>query len=162
MEQIFFYTAFAIAVVSAASVVLQNKVMYSALSLIITLLTVAWIYAMLSAPFLAIVQVILYAGAIMVLLLFAVMMFRYDEAEHKRLRPDLLGVFSVLVAVIFAGVLVSLFSCSCFENASIPTDFGSIKSIGSVLYTQYLVPVELASVLLLVAVVGAVMLAVRR
>ena len=70
MEQIFFYTAFAIAVISAASVVLQNKVMYSALSLIITLLTVAWIYAMLSAPFLAIVQVILYAGAIMVLLLF--------------------------------------------------------------------------------------------
>lgn len=162
MEQIFFYTAFAIAVISAASVVLQNKVMYSALSLIITLLTVAWIYAMLSAPFLAIVQVILYAGAIMVLLLFVVMMFRYDETEHKRLRPDLLGVFSMLVAVIFAGVLVSLFSCSCFENASVPADFGSIKSIGSVLYTQYLVPVELASVLLLVAVVGAVMLAVKR
>ncbi|MEE9201372.1 MAG: NADH-quinone oxidoreductase subunit J [Candidatus Brocadiales bacterium] len=162
MEQILFYIAFTITVVSAASVVLQGRVMYSVLSLIVTLLGVAWIYAMLSAPFLAIVQVILYAGAIVVLLLFAVMMLKFDETVQRRLRPDLLGVIGALVALVFAGMFVSLVSCGCFEFASIPADYGSIKSIGSVLYTQYLIPLELASVLLLVAVVGAVMLAGRR
>ncbi len=171
MEQLFFFLAFGIAVVSAASVVLQSKVMYSVLSLIVTLLTVAWIYAMLSAPFLAIVQIIIYAGAVMVLILFAVMMlgFGEDETGQRRTRPDLLGVFGVLVALCFAGILVLSFFCPCGEGeaggvvmASIPADFGSIKSIGSVLYTQYLIPLELASVLLLVAVVGAVMLAGRR
>lgn len=162
MEQLFFYIAFGIAVVSAASVVLQREVMYSVLSLIVTLLTVAWIYAMLSAPFLAIVQVILYAGAIVVLLLFAVMMLRFEGTEPRRLRPDLFGVLGVFVAIIFGGAIVSLLSCGCFENASIPADFGSIKSVGGVLYTQYLVPLELASVLLLVAVIGAVMLAGKR
>lgn len=162
MEQLFFYMAAAIAVISAGSVVLQRQVMYSVLSLIVTLLSVAWLYAMLSAPFLAIVQVILYAGAIVVLLLFAVMMLRFEAAEVTRLRPDLFAMLGVLVAIVFGGVLVSLFSCGCFEKASIPADFGSIRSIGSVLYTQYLVPLELASVLLLVAVVGAVMLAGRR
>ncbi len=169
MEALFFYVASAIAIISAVSVVLQNKVMYSVLSLIVALLAVAWVYAMLSAPFLAIVQVILYAGAIVVLVLFAVMMLRFDEKEQRRLRPDLLGVFGVLVAMVFTGVLVSLFYRGCFEcasirgeSASIPADFGSIRSIGSVLYTQYLIPLELASVLLLVAVVGAVMLAGRR
>ncbi|MFQ5861665.1 MAG: NADH-quinone oxidoreductase subunit J [Candidatus Brocadiales bacterium] len=162
MEQLFFYIAFAVAVISAGSVVLQREVMYSVLSLIVTLLSVAWIYAMLSAPFLAIVQVILYAGAIVVLLLFAVMMLRFEGIEPRRLRPDLFGILGVLVAIIFAGMLVSLFTCGCFENVSIPADFGSIKSIGGILYTQYLVPLELASVLLLVAVAGAVMLAGKR
>ncbi len=171
MEQLFFFLAFGIALVSAASVVLQSKVMYSVLSLIVTLLTVAWVYAMLSAPFLAIVQIIIYAGAVMVLILFAVMMLRFDEDEtgQRRTRPDLLGVFGVLVALGFAVILISSFFCPCGEvgaisgeMASIPADFGSIKSIGSVLYTRYLIPLELASVLLLVAVVGAVMLAGRR
>lgn len=162
MEQILFYVAFTIAIISAASVVLQTRVIYSVLSLIITLLTVAWVYAMLSAPFLAIVQVILYAGAIVVLLLFAVMMLRFDETVQKRLRPDLLGVLGVLVALTFGGVFISLVSSGCFECASVPADFGSIKSIGRVLYTQYLIPLELASILLLVAVVGAVMLAGKR
>ncbi len=162
MEQLFFYVAFAIAVISAASVVLQREVMYSVLSLIVTLLSVAWIYAMLRAPFLAIVQVILYAGAIVVLLVFAVMMLRFEGTEKRRLRPDLFGILGMLVAIVFAGVLVSLFSQGGFESASVPADFGSIKSIGGVLYTQYLVPLELASILLLVAVVGAIMLAGKR
>lgn len=161
MEDLFFYIAALLAVVSAGSVVLQRRVMYSVLSLIVTLLSVAWMYAMLKAPFLAVIQVILYAGAVMVLFLFVVMMLKYEKLETQPFRPGLLWVLGSLIAVSF--LLELVFSLKKLgglapEGATLSPDFGSIKSLGSILYTQYLLPVELTGVLLLVAVVGVALL----
>lgn len=161
MEKILFYVVAIITLGSGASVILQRKAMYSVLSLVLTLLGVAWIYAWLSAPFLAIVQVILYAGAIVVLFLFVVMTLRFEEVEPRRLGAGLLGCLGLLVALVFSGELITPLRVSLGEGAQLPSDFGGIRSLGSVLYTQYLLPVELAGVLLLVAVVGAVVLAKR-
>ncbi len=161
MEKLFFYLAATLAVVSATSVVVQRKVMYSVLSLIVTLLSVAWMYAMLSAPFLAVVQVILYAGAIMVLFLFVVMILKYEKMEMGRFRPGLLWSAGLLVAILFVVELTLLLSTSSSSApgvATIPQDFGSVKALGSILYTQYLLPVELTSVLLVVAIVGVALL----
>jgi NADH-quinone oxidoreductase subunit J len=162
MENLFFYVAAMLAVASAGSVILQRKVMYSVLSLIVTLLSVAWMYAMLSAPFLAVVQVILYAGAVMVLFLFAVMLMKYEKVEQQRLRPGLLWVLGLLIAVVFlVELIIPLNQAGSLApgGGTLPPDFGSIKSLGSVLYTQYIVPVELVGVLLVVAVVGVALIA---
>jgi NADH-quinone oxidoreductase subunit J len=160
MENILFYMAATLAIVSAGSVILQRRVIYSVLSLIVTLLSVAWMYAMLSAPFLAVVQVILYAGAIIVLFLFVVMMLKYEREEIVRFRPGLLWCVGSLAAVAFLiELVVSLSKVGISsEPAAVGPEFGSIKSLGSVLYTQYLLPIELAGVLLLVAVVGVALL----
>ncbi len=160
MENISFNVAAILTVVSALSVILQRRVIYSVLSLIVTLLSVAWMYAMLSAPFLAVVQVILYAGAVMVLFLFVVMMLKYEKEEILRFRPGLLGCAGLLVAGVFLLELVSKISVAggLATGATLPKDFGSIKSLGNVLYTQYLLPIELTGILLLVAVVGVALL----
>jgi NADH-quinone oxidoreductase subunit J len=161
MENLFFYVAAVLAVVSAGSVILQRRVMYSVLSLIVTLLSVAWMYAMLKAPFLAVIQVILYAGAVMVLFLFVVMMLKYEKLGDQPFRPGLLWFLGSLVAVSFLLALVlplKKLGGLAPEGVTLAPDFGSIKSLGSVLYTQYLLPVELTGVLLLVAVVGVALL----
>lgn len=161
MENLLFYIAAILAVASAGSVILQRKVIYSVLSLIVTLLSVAWMYAMLNAPFLAVVQVILYAGAIMVLFLFVVMMLKYEKVEQQRFRPGLLWVAGLLVAVFFLMELIFPLKMEGGLPAgevTLPKDFGSIKALGSVLYTQYIVPIELVGILLVVAVVGVALL----
>ena len=161
MENLFFYIAAILAVASAGSVILQRKVMYSVLSLIVALLAVAWMYAMLSAPFLAVVQIILYVGAIMVLFLFVVMMLKYEKTEIQRFRPGLLWCTGLLVAVFFLMKLIYVINRASSlppKVTTLPPDFGSIKSLGGVLYTQYLLPVELTGILLLVAVVGVALL----
>ncbi|HHT9117231.1 MAG TPA: NADH-quinone oxidoreductase subunit J [Candidatus Hypogeohydataceae bacterium YC38] len=162
MELIQFYIVAAITISSAVSVIMQGRVMYSILSLIVTLLSVAWIYAILNASFLAVVQVILYAGAIVVLFVFAVMMLRYEEIEPQRMRTGLIGCLGLLVALFFIFELILSSATGPFvEEATLSADFGSIKSVGAILYTQYLVPLELASILLLVAVVGAALFSKR-
>lgn len=156
MELIQFYIVAAITISSAVSVIMQGRVMYSILSLIVTLLSVAWIYAILNASFLAVVQIILYAGAIVVLFVFAVMMLRYEDTESQRMRTGLIGFLGLLVVSFFIFELILPFATGpSVKEATLSADFGSIKSIGAILYTQYLVPLELASILLLVAVVGA-------
>ncbi|HHT9152861.1 MAG TPA: NADH-quinone oxidoreductase subunit J family protein [Candidatus Hypogeohydataceae bacterium YC40] len=161
MENLFFYIAAMLAIVSASSVILQRKVMYSVLSLIVTLLSVAWMYAMLSAPFPAVVQVILYAGAIMVLFLFVVMMLKYEKTETFRFRPGLLWCLGLVAAIAFLIEIVlplNMTESLAPAATALAPGFGSIKSLGSILYTQYLLPIELTGILLLVAVVGVALL----
>jgi NADH-quinone oxidoreductase subunit J len=148
-----------IAIFSAVMVIFSKNPIYSVLYLIITFFTIAGHYILLNAQFLAVVHVIVYAGAIMVLFLFVIMMLNLNkETEtHK-------SWWVQLVAVIAGGVmLVTL--VGALRGADViaastkhDPDIGLVNNLGKVLFTDFLIPFELSSLLFLTAMVGAVML----
>lgn len=148
----------------AVGMVAQRNPLYSAISLIGVLLALACLYVMLAAPFIAAVQVIVYAGAIMVLVVFVIMLLNVEEEEPRRKRlkhltPIAIGLAGVLIVetlFILASVETSPFTPR--ENIS---NIGLTASVGTGLFTKYLLPFEITSVLLLMAIVGAMSLARR-
>jgi len=154
----------ALAIGCALAVVAQRNPLYSAISLIGVFISLACLYVMLAAPFIAAVQVIVYAGAIMVLVVFVIMLLNVEEEEHRRTRLKFLVPVAVaLSAVLIAEVAFILVSVQEFRVS--PTAGGSnvgvTSSIGSALFTRYLLPFEITSILLLMAIVGAMTLARR-
>ena len=154
----------AMAIGCALAVVAQRNPLYSAISLIGVFISLACLYVMLAAPFIAAVQVIVYAGAIMVLVVFVIMLLNVEEEERRRPRLT----FLVPAAVVLAGVLiaeVAFILVSVQESPVVPTtantDVGLTHSVGSALFTKYLLPFEITSILLLMAIVGAMTLARR-
>lgn len=144
--------------------VAQRNPLYSAISLIGVFISLACLYVTLAAPFIAAVQVIVYAGAIMVLVVFVIMLLNVEEEERKPLRlRSLIPVAVGLASVLFAEAAFIIF----FVNASplTPTrnisDVGLTSSIGAGLFTTYILPFEITSILLLMAIVGAITLARR-
>lgn len=158
-----------IAIVAAVGVVISRRPIYSALFLLTNFASLAALYIMLQAQFLAAVQVIVYAGAIVVLFLFVVMLLGGGDLNDIRdpNRPFLkrLGwsraVAVALGVLLLAAVGYGLVSGQLSTVQGDATAFGqgSVQAIGAVLYTDYLLPFELASVLLLVGMIGAVVLA---
>jgi NADH-quinone oxidoreductase subunit J len=148
----------------AISVVAQRNPLYGAISLIGVFISLACLYVTLAAPFIAAVQVIVYAGAIMVLVVFVIMLLNVEEEERKPLRLR----FLVPIAIGMAGVLFAETAFIIFfvrESPGTPvrnvSDVGLTASIGAGLFTTYLLPFEVTSILLLMAVVGAMSLARR-
>jgi len=158
-----------IAVVAAIGVVVSRKPVYSALFLLVNFGTLAALYIMLEAQFLAAVQVIVYAGAIVVLFLFVVMLIGGGELTDIRDPNKTLAQrlnWARLVAIVLAGLLLGALawgfitgSLNPLQGSEAAFDQGSGQAIGNVLYTDYLLPFELTSVLLLVGMIGAVVLA---
>src|SRR5229473_951269 len=148
----------------AISMVAQRNPLYSAISLIGVFISLACLYVTLSAPFIAAVQVIVYAGAIMVLVVFVIMLLNVDQAERppRRLR-SLVPIAVGLAAILFAEAAFIIFFVQA--SPSTPTrnvsDVGLTASIGTGLFTSYLLPFEITSILLLMAIVGAMSLARR-
>lgn len=148
----------------ALAVVAQRNPLYSAISLIGVFISLACLYVMLAAPFIAAVQVIVYAGAIMVLVVFVIMLLNVEEEEHRRARLKfLVPAAIVLAAVLIAEVafILATVKPSNYTPASDGTSVGLTHSIGSNLFTQYLLPFEITSILILMAIVGAMTLARR-
>ncbi len=144
--------------------VAQRNPLYSAISLIGVLLSLACLYVMLAAPFIAAVQVIVYAGAIMVLVVFVIMLLNVEEEEPRRnrlafLAPTALGLAAVLIAET-AFILYSV-QASPYTPRDNVSNVGLTASVGTGLFTEYLLPFEITSVLLLMAIVGAMSLARR-
>jgi len=160
----FLFILFAgIAIGSAIAVVAQRNPLYSAISLIGVFISLACLYVMLAAPFLAAVQVIVYAGAIMVLVVFVIMLLNVEQDERRtRLRflvPAAVGLAALLIAeVTFILYWVQVSPVTPAGNVS---DTGLTASIGTGLFTTYLLPFEITSILLLMAIVGAMTLARR-
>jgi len=153
------------AVVSALLMVTNRRPVRAAMSLVATMSFLAGLYVLLDAHLIAVLQLIVYAGAIMVLFLFVIMLLNIEEKE------GLLGVNTILLrfmGMLVVGLLfvsmVSLFKGggSLLASVDIANDFGTTKAVGKLLFTEYLLPFEIASVLLLAAIVGAVILAKRR
>jgi NADH-quinone oxidoreductase subunit J len=164
MSTILFILFAGMAIGCAVSMVAQRNPLYSAISLIGVFISLACLYVTLAAPFIAAVQVIVYAGAIMVLVVFVIMLLNVEEEERSPLRlRSLVPVAISLAAVLFAEAAFIIF----FVNASPQTptqnisDVGLTRSIGTGLFTTYLLPFEITSILLLMAIVGAITLARR-
>lgn len=154
----------AMAVGCALAMVTQRNPLYSAISLIGVFVSLACLYVMLAAPFIAAVQVIVYAGAIMVLVVFVIMLLNVEQEERRSGRLKfLVPAAVVLAAVLIAEVAFILVSVQDFRvtPASGASNVGLTHSIGSALFTQYLLPFEITSILLLMAIVGAMTLARR-
>jgi len=155
------------AVGCALGVVFHRNPVHCALLLVGVLISVSGLFVILHAPFIAALQIIVYAGAIMVLFLFVVMLLNV-KGDSAILTPGAAKGFGILFALlVFVELLWTVLSpaggdSSGMPEAVLPSDFGSPAAIGRILYTVWLFPFEITSILLLVAVVGAVVLAKRK
>jgi NADH-quinone oxidoreductase subunit J len=164
MTTVLFIIFASLAIGCAIGVVSQSNPLYSAISLIGVFIALASLYVTLAAPFIAAVQVIVYAGAIMVLVIFVIMLLNVEHSEPRRKRLKFLVPVALgMAAILIAETAFILYSVQTSEN-HLPgniSDVGLTHSIGEGLFTRYLLPFEVTSVLLLMAIVGAMSLARR-
>ncbi|MGZ3447269.1 MAG: NADH-quinone oxidoreductase subunit J family protein [Myxococcaceae bacterium] len=161
MTTVLFYAFAILTVVAAAGVIAARSPIYSAMSLVGTFFCLAGIYVLLLAHTIAVLQVLVYAGAIMVLFLFVIMLLSLGDVVS----PSKITIPRVIGGLSAAGLFVALVIATRPynpANASTPPSFGTLQSIGAQLYTQWLAPFEAVSLLLLVAMVGAVVVAKSR
>src|SRR5919108_1923101 len=156
---IFFFLA-ALLVIASLLVVFLRNVVHSAMALVVALFIIAIFFVTLRAPMVGVLQVLVYAGAIMVLFLFVIMLLNPIAAEQRRSVSWGLGT---LLALLLGGVLVPLLSKSHSARDPLASTelFGSPEILAKSLFNDFVLPFEIASVLLLVAIVGAVVLAKR-
>jgi NADH-quinone oxidoreductase subunit J len=162
-----FYLFGAVAVIASLLVIAQRNPIYSVLLLIASFGALSGLYVLLDAPFVAVTQIIVYAGAIMVLFLFVVMLLNapheetaHDEKIHPLRRPGPMrfgAVLAILLVVQLLWALTRIGEPAAFETAAV----SSVRTLGRVLYTDYAFPFEVTSILILAAMVGAVVLARR-
>jgi NADH-quinone oxidoreductase subunit J len=161
MELIFFILFGAIATGGAIMVVTRRHPMASALYLILTLFAVAALFVLRQAHFLAAIQVIVYAGAVVVLFIFVIMLINVPEDRLPVERTTALRVLGVVAAGLL--ILESAVVARRFGMPKLPAaDSGSVEAVGRALFTDYLLAFEVTSVLLLAAVIGAIALAKKK
>jgi NADH-quinone oxidoreductase subunit J len=160
VEQLVFYVFAAVSVVAALLVVLQRRAIYSTLALIVCFGAIAGLFFQLGALFIAAIQVIVYAGAIMVLFLFVVMLINPDSEVFAVKKVRNLAALALPMAALIALILLSAVSATSGapEAAAAP---GDVATIAEALFSSYLLPFEVTSILILVAVLGAMVLAKR-
>ncbi len=161
---IFFAILGALAIASAiATITLKNPV-GSAISLIFHFFTLAGLYLTLNAQFVAAIQILVYAGAIMVLVIFVIMLLNLGEEEKLKERFDFRKIVAVLLAAVMALQLIAVFLLGASEGkiASNAAAQSTAQSVGAKLFSAYLFPFEAVAILLLAAIIGAVVLAKRR
>lgn len=164
MSTLLFIIFAGMAIGCAIAMVSQSNPLYSAISLIGVFISLASIYVTLAAPFIAAVQVIVYAGAIMVLVIFVIMLLNVEHLEPRRKRLKFLVPMAIgMAAILLAETVFILHSVQTTENHLVSniSNVGLTHSIGEGLFTGYLLPFEITSVLLLMAIVGAMSLARR-
>ena len=153
-----------VAVVTAVMMIASRNTVYSALYLVLNLSAIAVFYLLLQAPFIAMVQVTVYAGAIMVLFLFVIMLLGVERVETT---PSLPYQGPIAITLGFVLIILFIYALLVLPGTSeaigqIAGGFGSPEEIGALLFDEYLVPFEVTSLLLLVAMVGAILLTGRR
>jgi NADH-quinone oxidoreductase subunit J len=160
VELVIFYTLAAVSVAGALLMVTRKNPLAGALALVVSMAALAALFAMLHAEFVFLLQVLLYAGAIMVLIIFTIMLLNLSPQELKE-RPvgKLKGLVIIAATVVgFVGFIRVLLQLPEGVRFVSPT-FGNIEEVGALMLTSYLFPFEVISVLLLVAIVGVVILA---
>jgi len=168
MESIVFYLFAALAVAAALGVVMARSAVRSALALALVFLALAAMYILLNSPFLAVAQIMIYAGAVLILFLFVIMVLnpRLDIVGARTTAQTIAAIiFTVALGVMVIGAVVGgqlapATGQYTSEFLSRPEN-GNVQVIGTLLYSEFLLPFEIASVLLLVAIVGAMTLARR-
>jgi NADH-quinone oxidoreductase subunit J len=158
---LFFVFMAVIVIASAAAMLISRNAVYAALFLVLNFASVAVLYVTLGAPFIAMAQVTVYAGAIMILFLFVIMLLGaemlQDEASNKKTR--VLGGILAVVFLIEVTWMVIFKAGASPAGLSMPaSDFASPTQIGQLLFSNYLLPFEVTSFILLVAIIGAIVL----
>ena len=152
-----FYVIAALAVAGGLGVVLMRSTVYAALMLIVALLAVAGVYILLASEFLALVQVLIYGGAVTVLLLFALMLTRTGDLPETMVGAQWPG--AAFVASLLLGLLIAALATTNWPGDVGETTIVPFRTLGDALFRQWAVPFEVASLVLLVALVGAIVLA---
>ncbi|MEP0006951.1 MAG: NADH-quinone oxidoreductase subunit J [Balneola sp.] len=151
-----------LAIGSALAMVINKNVVNSALFLVINMVSLAGIYLLLNAQFLAVIQILVYAGAIMVLFLFVIMLLNVEDEEKlfDKFRVKYFLAF-ILGAAVVGQIFYSIAGVTDMlpEISSNMAEIGTVEAAGDVLYTKYLLPFEMTAILLTAAVVGALMVA---
>lgn len=159
----FFFILFSVAAIASAVLMLMNRnAVYSAVFLIVTFFSLAGLYFLLEAPFLGIVQIIVYAGAIMVLFLFVIMLLNLGQETRLPIGQSqqlFIGLaFSALLLIPLITFVLSGWQLLAKPSAEAISAPGNVENLGVLLFTKYLYPFEVASVLLLVGIVGAIIM----
>ena len=160
----FFYLLSGIMLIGGILVITRKNPVHSALALIVTLLAQASIYLMLYAPFVAGVQIILYAGGIMVLFLFVIMLVSIERVQKER-QFNSQWVVGIIAATALGGLFMAVYTKGkdIFPEHALPmVENDNTQRIATMLYGQYMFAFEIASLLLLVAIIGAVVMAKKR
>ena len=145
-------------VLSSFGVILFRKPVQASLSFMLTLLTLAALYLQLSADFIAVMQVLVYAGAILVLFMFVIILFQDAHEQISRCKPQSFPLLLCVAALSFLGVLTLLGSrlFNMLPAVDLPLEFGTVESLGKALYIDFFFPFEAVVLLFLVAIIGAV------
>lgn len=164
IQQVVFWVLAVIAMASAIGVVAFQNPVRSALSLVVNFFVLAFMYFTLNAQLLGITQIMVYAGAIMVLFLFVIMLLNLAAPQAAREKRDIKPIVGValgitLFALVFAQVILPL---QTVTEPAAPASFGTPQAVGRTLFSMYVWPFEMASILLLVGIVGSILLAKRR
>ena len=154
--QAIFGVVAALAIIGGLGVVFSRNVVYASLFLLLSLLAVAGIYVLIFSPFLAVVQVLIYGGAVTVVVLFALMLTR--QRERPESLDDRQKPLAIIVGLAAMGVLVATVVVNRWPAAVDPNPAG-FRDLGSTLFTTWAVPFEIASLLLLVALIGSIVIA---
>ena len=184
MTEVVFYVFAVAAVISATLCILQRNPVSAALWLVSTMFSLAAIYVLLNAEFIAAIQVLVYAGAVMVLFLFVIMLLNLGQSE-----PDIRGPSTIAATLVIVGLLaIELFALLQYNPRKLASEFsqwpafsdpatvfvagqltrqesvarGVVGAVAAPLFQVYLIPFEITSILLLVAIIGAVVLAKRK
>ena len=162
MEALFYFIAF-LSVISALFVVLNRNPVYSAVMLVFCFFSLSALYVLLEAYFVAVLEIIVYAGAIMVLFLFVIMLINVGNEikTSKYLQKTTIMPFILVLLFSFNIFLLILWRSAGLHQSNTISTVGSIAAIGQALFTKYVLPFEIASLLLLVALIGTVYLAKR-
>ncbi len=162
-EKVMFFIFAVPLVATALGVVLSRSPVYAAMNLVAAFFFMAAIYVLLTAHLIAFMQVLVYAGAVMVLFLFVIMLLSLGDEGLGRERKRAMQYLGVLGAIALASVLASAIARISEDGMrAVAPGFGTVKAVGAVLFTEYLLPFEATSLLLLVAIVGAVVVAKER
>lgn len=160
-QLLIFIVLAALAVIGAISLIFQRHPIHSALSLIVVMVSLAGLYLLLGAEFVAAVQIIVYSGAIMVLFVFVIMLLNAGVEERTHF-SKLAGPFGLGLAVALAGIIATAIAKSGpIASATQPGSISSTKSVAVMLFQDFVYPFELTSFLILVAILGAIVLAQR-
>lgn len=159
---ILFYVFAALAVISGFVVVFSRSVIYAAFSLLFTFLGVAGLYVLLSADFVAVAQIMVYIGGILILMVFGVMLTRKaTDAEVQA--PTMKTIPALIIVGLVMGTLVNVFTSATWPTSGMMPDIdGTTLEIGELLLTTFIMPFELAGILLLAAIMGAAFIARRQ
>ena len=155
-----FYFFVTVAAISAVGLVLSQNVFYGALLLIVCLLAIAGIYVLAFAEFVAVTQVLIYAGGILVVIIFGIMLTTKISEKPLAVEHGYLGS-GVLAALVFFGLMVFVLSRESFHHGTIPSgnSYNSTQAVGISMFSKYVLPFEIAGILLLMALIGASVIA---